>query len=953
MSTDSGGARLGVDLGTTWTAAAVTDRAGTRPLMLGDSGPAMPSVVAFENGTVLVGDAAERRLLAEPSSGVREPKRRLGDTTPYVVGGTPYGADTLMGHLLGQVVAAATTEIGSAPTSVVLTHPANWGEYKLDLLREAARIADVGNVELSSEPEAAARHYVGLGRVSVGDAVAVYDFGGGTFDVAVVRCGQDGTEVLGTPEGLERLGGLDLDQAVLAHVDAALDGQLSELDTADPTVRSGVEQLRIDCTRAKEALSVDSEAVVAVRLPGLVTEIRMTRDEFEGAIRARLADTLTSLDRALESADIKADDLAGLLMVGGSSRIPLVTELVSQHTDRPVLTDADAKLVVALGASGAAALETDAPPIISGQETDMADKDSDAGTDDRADQSKSTGGATSSTSKVKKVSAKEAAAKKKAASGQGKDEKKDKKGRISAKGAAAGVAGVAAAAAVVGGGVAAADAFTGGGDDDGLDEDAAPPPEDTMDAFDDAAPAEGGAAGGGGGASRGGGGGGAGGGGGGGRTPSRAARRSSTADDDPGGAASSAAGSTTTAPPPDRGGPADSGYTADQTAEIDAVRAQLRERLANLEPPEGADPAEMAELRAELEGLLDRFQPLPGQSLDDAVAALRADFDDQVKDFTQDQKIDALIEDRDRERAEQKALQDGVDSARTTLEERLAAWEPPAGTDPAAAAELKAELAAILENYVPVPGSTVDQAVADIQERFENEVKDFAQDQKIDALVGEESTKGLFEVLQTRDDYAVASMAEATPDPAADQADVEPDTGRTGALGGLRDTFDDLVFAEADRADGQPAADGPDVGKIVDPIRAEYVDADAAVGTTGGEEPEPLLTETGEMFDEDVLGGDLVTADVTAAPLDPVDVPAVEPPGTEPDLDPRLTTTADDLLGRDDLGLDDAIDEPDPLLEPEFDTIGTEVPDDQADEGRAPEPADEPVDDQPDDPTFT
>src|SRR5690606_35895380 len=142
-----------------------------------------------------------------------------------------------------------------------------WGDYKLDLLREAGRLAGVPDVSLLPEPVAAALHYVRLGRVPAGENVAVYDFGGGTFDVAVVRCTAEGAEIVGTPDGIERLGGIDLDQAVVAHVDATLDGRLRELDATDPDVRRGMVRLRAECTAAKEALSSDTEVAVDVALP--------------------------------------------------------------------------------------------------------------------------------------------------------------------------------------------------------------------------------------------------------------------------------------------------------------------------------------------------------------------------------------------------------------------------------------------------------------------------------------------------------------------------------------------------------------------------------------------------------------------------------------------------------------------------------------------------------------
>ena len=226
-------ARLGVDLGTTWTAAALSDGRTVEPVKLGSAGATMPSVVAIADGAPVAGEAAVRVGRDQPTAVAREFKRRLGDSTPIVLAGTPYGPEALTGHLLAHVVTAAGG--AGAVGAVTLTHPATWGEFKLDLLREAGRVAGLSDVELIPEPVAAAGHYARLGRLSAGDAVAVYDFGGGTFDAAVVRIGANGPELLGRAEGLDRLGGLDLDQAVMAHVNAAVDGALD----GDGSRRSG------------------------------------------------------------------------------------------------------------------------------------------------------------------------------------------------------------------------------------------------------------------------------------------------------------------------------------------------------------------------------------------------------------------------------------------------------------------------------------------------------------------------------------------------------------------------------------------------------------------------------------------------------------------------------------------------------------------------------------------
>lgn len=226
---------VGIDLGTTFTAAAVATDERAEIVSLGHTSAVVPSVVMVRaDGEVLVGEAAERRAASEPSRVGREFKRRLGDPVPLVLGGTPFGAEALTANLLRSVYDRVVEQQGAPPDAVVITHPANYGEYKLDLVREAIRLADVPNTQLLSEPEAAATHYGEQDRLEVGDAVAVYDFGGGTFDAAVLRVGGAGFEILGTPEGMERLGGIDFDQAVYAHVMTMLGEAADDLDPNDP-----------------------------------------------------------------------------------------------------------------------------------------------------------------------------------------------------------------------------------------------------------------------------------------------------------------------------------------------------------------------------------------------------------------------------------------------------------------------------------------------------------------------------------------------------------------------------------------------------------------------------------------------------------------------------------------------------------------------------------------------
>jgi YVTN family beta-propeller protein len=179
-------------------------------------------------------------------------------------------------------------------------------------------------------------------------------WGGGTFDAAVLRKSAVGFELLGVPEGIERLGGIDFDEAVVGHVLGFLGAAVGGLDVSDPVVVAALARLRADCVAAKEALSADTEVSIPVLLPSVQTEIRLTRSEFESMIRPPLAETTAVLGRALVAAGVSAGELAAVLLVGGSSRIPLVGQLVAAELGRPVAIDVHPKHAVAEGAALAA-----------------------------------------------------------------------------------------------------------------------------------------------------------------------------------------------------------------------------------------------------------------------------------------------------------------------------------------------------------------------------------------------------------------------------------------------------------------------------------------------------------------------------------------------------------------------------------------------------------------------
>jgi actin-like ATPase involved in cell morphogenesis len=347
---------LGIDLGTTQTAAAVRAEGRVEVVRLGARRPEIPSLVFVKpDGGLLIGDAAERRGQSEPARLAREFKRRIGDPVPILVGGSPFSAHALTAKLLRHVLDSVQQLQDGPPAAVTVTHPANWGPYKREQLDQAVRLADAGPVVLRTEPEAAALQHATARRIASGETVAVYDLGGGTFDAAVLRRDGDGFILLGEPEGIEQLGGIDFDEAVFGHVIGVLGSRAEGLDAEDPDAVTALARLRRDCVEAKEALSFDTEVMIPVALPGLHTRVRLNRSELESMIAPSLEDTVDAMRRALRSAQVNAPELSAVLLAGGSSRIPLVAQLLSTAFERPVVADPHPEHSIALGAAVATA----------------------------------------------------------------------------------------------------------------------------------------------------------------------------------------------------------------------------------------------------------------------------------------------------------------------------------------------------------------------------------------------------------------------------------------------------------------------------------------------------------------------------------------------------------------------------------------------------------------------
>ncbi|GLI03331.1 hypothetical protein Pa4123_86090 [Phytohabitans aurantiacus] len=356
---------LGIDLGTTHTVASLAVRGTQVQQLLFDSSPLLSSAVFAEEGRPLVaGRDAERGARLDPTRFEPNPKRRIDDGT-VLLGTREYPVAELLAAILRRVASEAGRVGGGSPGATVLTYPANWATTRRTVLAEAAHLAGLRSLTLVPEPVAAAAYFTTvLGRpVPAGAGLVVYDFGAGTFDTSVLRRRADqGWDVLAS-DGVD-VGGLDLDAVLVDLVgeamstrDTALWTRLRQSD--EESARRARRALWDDARAAKEQLSRAPSA--AVHVPLFDTNAHVTREQFEERARPWIARTVELTEALLARTGLAAGQVAGLFLVGGSSRIPLVGTMLHQRLGIAPTVIEQPELVVALG-SLAAVPAVEPPP---------------------------------------------------------------------------------------------------------------------------------------------------------------------------------------------------------------------------------------------------------------------------------------------------------------------------------------------------------------------------------------------------------------------------------------------------------------------------------------------------------------------------------------------------------------------------------------------------------------
>jgi PknH-like extracellular domain/Hsp70 protein len=356
---------LAIDFGSSNTAAAYRDPDGTvHEIRLTTTGALMPSAVLYSNGGILVGRTALQAAFTEPDAFEPTPKRRLADGD-ILLGGTLVPVVDLVAAVFREVLERAWEVIGAEPDEVILTHPEQWAAQRKQSLAAAAVKAGIkeDRLQLLSEPEAAAWFYATeAADVDLLPRLAVFDFGAGTCDVAVLDRQPDNSFAVVASEGVEGLGGQDLDARVRAWVRHALAARvphdrlaavrdtalLAEID--DPHAIATRTALNDRIREAKEALSEAASAAIAVAGQAGMQVLQLTRDEFDSLITADVTRAVRLTKRVMDSAQTRrpSPHTPTIYLTGGSSHIPLVHIELGQLAPLGVL--GDPKTVVVQGA---------------------------------------------------------------------------------------------------------------------------------------------------------------------------------------------------------------------------------------------------------------------------------------------------------------------------------------------------------------------------------------------------------------------------------------------------------------------------------------------------------------------------------------------------------------------------------------------------------------------------
>ena len=342
---------IGIDLGTTNSCVSVYEGGEAKVIANQEGERTTPSVVAFKNKDIIVGGAAKRQMVVNPDT-IRSIKRLMGTDKKVKVNGKEYTPEEVSAMILGDLKKTAESYLGEKVTKAVITVPAYFNDAQRQATKNAGKIAGLEVERIINEPTAAALAY-GLDKQENAQTVLVYDLGGGTFDVSILELGDGVFEVKST-SGNNHLGGDDYDQRI---VDYLVDEINKEHKVDVSSDKMAMQRLQDAAEKAKKDLSGMSTTQISLPFlaqgpDGVINfEISLTRAKFEELTDDLTESTLEPVRKALKDAKLKASDIDKILLVGGSTRIPKVQELIKKELGKEPSKGVNPDEVVAMGAA--------------------------------------------------------------------------------------------------------------------------------------------------------------------------------------------------------------------------------------------------------------------------------------------------------------------------------------------------------------------------------------------------------------------------------------------------------------------------------------------------------------------------------------------------------------------------------------------------------------------------
>jgi molecular chaperone DnaK len=344
---------VGIDLGTTNSCVSVLEGGEPTVVANAEGSRTTPSIVAFaRNGEVLVGEVAKRQAVTNPDRTIRSVKREIGTNWSIDIDGKQYTPQEISARVLMKLKRDSEAYLGETVTDAVITVPAYFNDAQRQATKEAGEIAGFNVLRIVNEPTAAALAY-GLDKGSKEQTVLVFDLGGGTFDVSLLELGEGVIEVKST-SGDNHLGGDDWDQRIIDHLVKTFRGEhgvdLSQDKMALQRLREAAEKAKIELSAATTT-NINLPYITAGAAGPLHLDMSLSRAEFQRMSQDLLDRCKAPFEQAIKDAGTKVADVDHVILVGGSTRMPAVSDLVKQMTGKDPNKGVNPDEVVAVGAA--------------------------------------------------------------------------------------------------------------------------------------------------------------------------------------------------------------------------------------------------------------------------------------------------------------------------------------------------------------------------------------------------------------------------------------------------------------------------------------------------------------------------------------------------------------------------------------------------------------------------